>query len=137
LAKWYIAEPGSEQFGLFMATADDPFVARPAVVEFRCLLARHRRAGRLGPDDESAAYELFMRQTAEGAIRVAPMVDEMFRKATALIENVHPVQLRTLDALHLAAAATLGADVLATADAVMRQAGERLGLEVAFFGTAG
>ncbi|HEX6012428.1 MAG TPA: PIN domain-containing protein, partial [Geminicoccaceae bacterium] len=57
-----------------------------------------------------------------------------FNEARELIDTLPDVPLRTLDALHLAAARAAGATMVATADEVMRRAAEILGLDVVFFG---
>jgi predicted nucleic acid-binding protein len=51
-----------------------------------------------------------------------------------LVERLASVPLRTLDALHLAAATEAGAGLVATADRVMADAAAALGLDVASFG---
>jgi uncharacterized protein len=45
LAKWYLNEPRSEDFGAV--------ISRLTVVEFRCLIARRRRAGDIDLEDET------------------------------------------------------------------------------------
>jgi uncharacterized protein with PIN domain len=47
LAKWYLNEPFSEQFEAFIQEQPSAAISRLTVVEFRCLLARRRRAGEI------------------------------------------------------------------------------------------
>jgi predicted nucleic acid-binding protein len=133
LLKWYIPEPGSRDFEHFLTDVDELVITRLAVVELRCALARRQRSRTITPDAATAAFALFGEDIAFGHITVELVADHVFTKAARLVEEVD-VALRSLDALHLAAAVSLGVDVLATGDAIMRDAGERLGLEVAFFG---
>ena len=66
-------------------------------------------------------------------IHVVP-IDQRCLDRAAELSREQP--LRTVDALHLAAARACGAGQLATGDRVMAEAAGALGLEVAFFGDA-
>jgi predicted nucleic acid-binding protein len=134
LAKWYLPEAGSEEFERFVRALPDPVSGRLVTVELRCLLARRRREGTLDREREEAAYALFLRDVADGHIRVEPMPDHHYAEAVDLLQRLPAVALRTLDALHLAAALGYGARGLATADRAMATAASALGLEVTFFG---
>ncbi len=134
LAKWYVAEAGSDAFAAFVVEVPDAVISRLAVVELRCLLARRRRAGLISSAIETLVYRRFNEQVVAGHLRVEPLPDDRLLDALRLIEQLSDMPLRTLDALHLAAAQAAGAEVLATADTVQRRAAEALGLEVAFFG---
>ena len=63
-----------------------------------------------------------------------PLDDAHAVAALDLLDRLRPHPLRTLDALHLAAALGAAAAVLATADRVMARAAADLGLDVATFG---
>jgi uncharacterized protein len=136
LAKWYVPETGSEGFEDFVNGLAAParVLSRLCPVELRCLLARRRRAGDFDADYECDAYALFSRHVVGGLFVIRPLSDLCFARAIELIERVAPVPLRTLDALHLAAAAEAGVELVATADRVMADAAEALGLDLAFFG---
>jgi uncharacterized protein len=134
LAKWYVAEPGSEAFAAFVAEVPDAVISRLTVVEMRCLLARRRRSGMLSAKLETAAYARFTGQIAEGHLRVEPVTDARLIDALDLIQRLPAMPLRTLHALHLAMARATAATAVATADSVMHAAAIELGLEVAFFG---
>jgi predicted nucleic acid-binding protein len=136
LAKWYVAEAGSEELAAFMGRPDELLISRLVVVELRCLLARRRRAGLIDEAYEIAAYDRFSRQLMLGYIVERDVGQRQFSDALELIEQLPTVPLRTLDALHLAAARACGAARLATGDRVMAQAAQALGLGVAFFGDA-
>lgn len=134
LAKWYLPEAGSGEFERFVRALPDPVSSRLVSVELRCLLARRRREGTLDREGEEGAYALFLRDVADGHIRVEPMPDHHYAEAVDLLQKLQTVALRTLDALHLAAALGYGVRELATADRAMATAAGALGLEVAFFG---
>jgi uncharacterized protein len=134
LAKWYVAEPGSEAFEAFVRGSDAVVISRLTVVEMRCLLARRRRARTIDGRTEAGAWSLFLEDVTGGALAVEPMPDARFPEALALIQQLPDLPLRTLDALHLATARAADATTVATADDVMRRAAEALGMNVAFFG---
>lgn len=137
LAKWYLPEQGSAAFEVFVNSDRKRMISRLVTVEMRCLLARRRRAGEIDQDYETRAWIAFMTHTADGVFKVESLPDTRFSEARALIETLPGLPLRTLDALHLAAARAAEATILATADTVQRQAAQALGLEVAFFGAEG
>jgi uncharacterized protein len=134
LAKWYLDEPGADEFAAFMQTTPQVLTWRLALVEMRCLLARRRRAGDLSRDEELATFSLFTDQVAQGYVSVRPVPDALYASARELIDRLAGIALRTLDALHLAAAQAAGARELATADRVMGDAAQALGLRLRYFG---
>ena len=134
LAKWYIAEPGSDAFEAFLQDLPEAVVSRLTATELRCLLARRRRAGDFDADFERDAYAQFERDLGAGHLTLHPFTDALLDEATALIERLAHVPLRTLDALHLVIMMDAEIDGLATADNVMSHAAEELGVEVTKFG---
>jgi uncharacterized protein len=137
LAKWYLDEPGADEFAAFMQTTPQVLTSRLVLVEMRCLLARRRRAGDLSRDEELATFSLFTDQVAQGYVSVRPVPDALYASARELIDRLAGIALRTLDALHLAAAQAAGARELATADRVMGDAAQALGLRLRYFGAPG
>lgn len=134
LAKWYIAEAGSAEFERFVQDAEEVVISRLVLVEMRCLLARRRRSGMIDPATEGEAWALVLSDVASGGLWVEPVPDARLTDALQLIEELADVPLRTLDAVHLAAARAAGAATVATGDAVMARAARQLRLKVAFFG---
>jgi predicted nucleic acid-binding protein len=132
-AKWYVRERTSDDFAAFMAEQEGGIISRLGLVEFRCALARRRRAGTISPVLESESFRIFQDDVVAGVYEVLPLLDEHAEQARALIERLAGQPLRTLDALHLAAASTAGVATLATADAVMAAAARDLGLAVVTF----
>jgi predicted nucleic acid-binding protein len=117
-----------------MQTTPQVLSSRLVLLEMRCLLARRRRAGDLSPDEEQATYSLFTDQVAQGYVSVRPVPDTLYASARDLIDRLAGIALRTLDALHLAAALAADARELATADRVMGDAAQALGLRLRYFG---
>lgn len=126
LAKWYVREPRSDDFEAFINEAGQGVIARLAVVEFRCLLARRRRAATIARSAETAAFRAFEHDARDGYWRIEPVSDAHMLGALDVLEKVKSIPLRTLDALHLAVALAIGAERLATADRVMAQAAKSL-----------
>jgi uncharacterized protein len=109
-------------------------ISRLTTLEFRCLLARRRRAQELSAQAESDVFRQFRSDVFNGYLEVHPLLDEHAHTAMDLLERLKEHPLRTLDTLHLAIAVTLGIAVLATADHVMAQAATALGFQVEAFG---
>jgi predicted nucleic acid-binding protein len=133
LAKWYLNEPRSEQFEAFIREQSSAAISRLTVVEFRCLLARLRRAGEITKSVESRVYASFEQDVGAGFLQVYPVADEHLIAALSLITRLGRYPLRTLDALHLAIAQGIHCRRLATADKTMAGAGKAIGLGVARF----
>jgi predicted nucleic acid-binding protein len=133
LAKWYVREPFSDEFDNFIRASGEPIISRLTIVEFRCLLARRRRAGGLSTKNEGDAMDTFEEDIRLGFLRVDSMQDRHFALAHDLIEKLPDISLRTLDALHLAIASSSGYPRFATADKVQAEAAETLGLHTEKF----
>jgi uncharacterized protein len=133
LAKWYLNEPQSERFDAFISAQPDAAICRLTVVEFRCLLARRRRAGHITAAHETQIGDTFAADVAGAALMVHSVEDLDFGAAVSLIGDLRKQPLRTLDAIHLAVARRLDAKLVATADRVMAAACKELGIKVATF----
>jgi predicted nucleic acid-binding protein len=133
LAKWYLNEPFSEQFEAFIQKQPSAAISRLTVLEFRCLLARRRRAGEITKTIETRVYDSFELDVGAGFLQVHSVADEYLIAALGLISRLGRYPLRTLDALHLAIAQGIHCRQLATADKTMADAGKAVGLGVARF----
>ena len=133
LAKWYLNEPFSEAFEAYIQEHPTAAISRLTVVEFRCLLARRRRAGEITKAIESRVYAAFEKDVSGGSLQVVLVADAHLIAALALIEQLSQFPLRTLDALHLAIALGERCGQLATADKTMADAGKAAGLAIARF----
>ncbi len=76
LAKRYLNEPFSEQFEAFIREEPTAAISRLSVVEFRCLLARRRRAGEITKAIEPRVYASFEKDVGAGFLQVYPVADE-------------------------------------------------------------
>lgn len=133
LAKWYLNEPFSDEVEAFLTKHEGAAISRLGVVEFRCLLARRRRAGEIDARLEADIAAAFAADIGAGALAVHAVEDADFGTAERVIGSLRKHPLRTLDALHLSIAARIGVELVATADRVMAAACKDLKLRVALF----
>jgi uncharacterized protein len=134
LAKRYIEEAGSDDVDAFLSGCTRVRISRLAAVEFRCLLRRRFRAREIDAAYEQAALADFAADVGSGYFEIEPLIDRHAIVADQLIGRLADHSLRTLDALHLAVAQSVGASVLATADRAMMRAARALGLPTVTFG---
>ncbi len=133
LAKWYLNESRSQEFTAWFQTQPDVHLSSLTLTEFRCRLARRRRAGELSIELEQQIFITFERDLSKGYFMVHPLNNSQVVAAVHLINQLPQVALRTLDAIHLSIARDLEVETLATADKVMAEAGECLGFQVVRF----
>jgi len=134
LLKRYIPEANSEMFDAYFVEHAPFSISRLGLVEIRCALARKRRNKQIAPKQEKAAMNEIRTDIQDGILVTYPVGDTHFAEALHLIDKMAKIPLRSLDALHLAIARSLAVHELATADAVLRQAAQSLGMKVAYFG---
>jgi predicted nucleic acid-binding protein len=134
LAKRYLDEAGSDEVDDFLGRRPRALISRLTVVELRCLLKRRRRAREIDASYERIAVADFADDIRRGHLQVEPLADRHALAAWDLVDQLSGHSLRTLDALHLAIAQHIGADVLATADLKMARAAQALGFTVVTFG---
>lgn len=134
LLKRYVPENHSEAFDIYFVAQAPAAICRLGLVEIRCALARKRRNKAISKNREKAAMDEVRTDIQDGALIVHPGGDSHFTEAFHLIDQLIEIPLRSLDAIHLAIARSLNVRELATADAVMRQAAQALGMNVTYFG---
>lgn len=134
LLKRYVPEANSAAFDAYFIDHAPASISRLGLVEIRCALARKRRNSEISKEQEDAAMEEVRTDIQDGVLLVQPGSDAHFVEAFHLINQLSEVPLRSLDALHIAIARSLAVRELATADTVMRQAAQALGMDVAYFG---
>lgn len=134
LLKRYIPEANSDAFDAYFAEQAPLSISRLGLVEIRCALARKRRNRQISAEREKAAINEIRTDIQDGILAIYPVGDTHFAEALHLIDHMTKVPLRSLDALHLTIAQSLDVHELATADAVLRQAAQSLGMKVAYFG---
>ncbi len=136
LAKWYLHEPRSQDVEEFIQARGPVDISELTIVEMRCLLARRRREGDINRNTELQVFATFQDEVRLGIIICHPIFEGIAIAALNLLHMVPHVPLRTLDALHLAIAREIQAEILATADRVMIDAAAALGLGVVRFDAA-
>jgi predicted nucleic acid-binding protein len=133
LIKLYVAEPFSDEVEQFLGGIDQPTVSSLTVLEWHCAMLRRHRAGHFPKRYLTAARKEFARHRAEGYFRLCALNDTLFTQAMGLLDETNPIPLRSLDAMHLAAARSLGKPAFATADKVLADAAKKIGLPVVRF----
>ncbi len=126
LLKLLIEEDGSERAGLIWDTAESLTSAALVVVEGRAALAAAERHGRLTRAQLKRAKADLSDLIDE--MSLVEITEDLIELAADLAENE---QLRGYDAVHLAAALTVEAEILSSADTALCEAAERGGLHVA------
>lgn len=133
LIKWYIREAASDEVAIWIEAQSALAFSRLGWLELRCAMNRRVRIGSLPGPTASEALRRFVIDVEAGVFTLLPLNDQQALTADALIARLaHP--LRTLDALHLAAANAQDAACIGTADRVVKAAAESLGISVAYFG---
>ena len=133
LAKWYINEQGSNEVEKFIRDQGPVAASDLTVIEMRSLLARRRREKHFDSSLEIEIFSTFQEDIRRKVILCHPLPSGLAAAAVHLLNQFSDSSLATLDALHLALAREIGAEVLATADRVMAGAAEAMGLEVIRF----
>ena len=126
LLKLIIDEAGSDRAELIWQAADTLASTSLIVVEARAALAAARRDGRLTtPEHRRAKTSL---RTLTSDLHLITVADELIERAAELAETE---ALRGHDAVHLAAALSVQATVLTSADTALCAAAHRQGLHIA------
>lgn len=126
LIKVLVAEDGSDEARQLWLQAADLAAVALIAVEARAALAAARRSHRLSAAQHRAVVASLHDLTDQ--LDVIRVTDELVDRAGDLAESE---ALRGDDAVHLAAAVTVGAVVMASADTSLCAAAMRLGLHVA------
>jgi len=133
LAKWYLNEVGSDVFVAWIKQQDDVHISSLTATEMRCLLARRKRMGEISAELEQQIFATFTEDVERGFLSRQPLLDQHAQAAIGLMEQLPQHALRTLDAMHLAIARSIGAQAIATSDHVMASAAASLEMRVIQF----
>ena len=133
LIKRYVTEPISDEFDAYFMARTPLAISRLTLVEIRCALARRRRNGDISAVLEEQVMDEVRTDIQDGVLEVHPVSDDQVTHALHLIDQVAPLPLRTLDALHLAIARHHHTSDFATADRQQADAALALGFNVATF----
>jgi len=134
LAKWYLNEAHSDEVEKYIQEQGPVMISDLTVVEMRSLLARRRREKSIDMNLEMQIFATFQEDIRKNFLLCEPLPGGLALGAANLISVLPEIPLRTLDALHLAIASELQAEILATADQVMAAGSEALGITVVRFG---
>ena len=126
LLKLIIEEPGSDRAELIWRSADTLAAVNLIVVEARAALAAATRQGRLIVSKHRHAKAALL--ALVGDLYTIEVTDTLLHDAAELAEHE---ALRGYDAVHLAAALSVKASVMTTADSALCDAAGRQGLHVA------
>ena len=121
LAKWYLREARSDEVEAYIRANGPVAISDLTVVEMRSLLARHRREKSIDIGLEGQVFATFQEDTRQGFLVCHPFPAGLALATTNLLTLLQDIPLKTLDALHLAIAAEIRADTIATADRVMAE----------------
>lgn len=133
LIKRYLAEPHSDEFDEFFLARTPLAISRLTLVEMRCSLARRCRNGEIDSALEEQVMDQVRTDIQDGALNIHPVGDDQVVAALHLIDQVAPLPLRTLDALHLSIARSIPVRDFATADTQQANAAQSLGFNVFTF----
>lgn len=133
LAKWYVNESRSEDVEEYVGSVYPAYISLLTKIEMKSLAARRTREGHIDLLTQSKVIATFEGDIAGGHLVVLPHTVESLLIAESLLGSHPEIPLRTLDAMHLGIMQAAGIMTLATADRVMAQAAEALGMECATF----
>ncbi len=130
---YYCPEPLSRRAERLIRAQSRPAVSDLTEVELRSALSRKVRTGELQMADATRIVSRFSNHLEEGLYTRLPLERRHFETAAEWLGRF-ALTLKTLDALHLAVAASEGLQ-LATADAVLARSAKTLGIETHWLGT--
>ncbi|MGA1863991.1 MAG: type II toxin-antitoxin system VapC family toxin [bacterium] len=128
LAAYYCPEPLSEKVEEYMLGNDQPVISNLVEVELCSAISRKVREGGMKKNDAGQIIKEFLSHLDEGFYIKLPIESHHYRLAREWIRQFNTA-LRTLDALHLAAAFSKGLTMI-TADKSLLKPAEILSLDV-------
>lgn len=128
LVKLYVPEPESVRVDRALRRRDDLLVSDLAVTELASALGRRCREGVLDAGVAARIYQRLLADLADDLFRRVELIAEVHREAERFLLSSALVPLRSLDALHLALAASGGAMTVFTFDRNLARAAGTIGL---------
>lgn len=113
--KLFLAEAASNAVNRIVAGRKDVMISELCLTEVVSALARRAREGVLAAADVARIYAAML-AAIDGVVRRVHLTQEIHRAAERMLLMTRDVPLRTLDALHLAAAVETGARSIVTFD---------------------
>ena len=129
LAKLYVPEPESDTLEAFLQGRRDLMISELAITEVLSAVARRRREGMITAHQALDIRDAVLADADSGSFLRLDMSPVVHREAERLLFHIESVALRTLDALHVAAALLGLATHVVTFDARMRAAASHAGLK--------
>jgi predicted nucleic acid-binding protein len=133
LAKWYINEAHSDDVEKYLQKHGPVAISDLTIVEMRCLLARRRRDKSITAQIETEAFATLQEDIRRRFLTCHPLPEGLAAGTINLIALLPDVPIRTLDAMHLMIAKEISATELVTADRIMADGAEALGIKVIRF----
>ncbi len=135
LAKLYTAEEDSQAFESKAAEPEATFTtARVTVWEFRRVALRKEVAGAIQAGGAETVWLELESDITSGWLGIveptAQLAEEFDRVMATCYRRVPPVPVRTMDALHLAAARVAGEEEMVATDRKLREAAMLLGFKI-------
>jgi predicted nucleic acid-binding protein len=128
LAKLYVPEPESNTLEAFLQGRRDLMISELAITEVLSAVARRRREGMITAHQALDIRDAVLQDADSGSFHRLDLSPVVHREADRLLFHIESVALRTLDALHVAAALSGLATHVVTYDARMRAAAVHAGL---------
>jgi len=129
LAKLYVPEPESDTLEAFFQGRRDLMISELAITEVLSAVARRRREGTISAHQALEIHDAVLADANSGSFHRLDMSPVLHREAERLLFQIESVALRTIDALHVAAALLGSATYVVTFDARMRAAALHAGLK--------
>lgn len=126
--KLYVPEPESPSVDRILRGRTDLLVSDLTVSELASALGRRRREGTLEASVAARIYRRFLSDLSDGLFLRVELTSEVHREAERMLLASPLLPLRTLDALHLASAATHDARTILTFDLNLARAAASFGL---------
>jgi predicted nucleic acid-binding protein len=133
LVKWYVKEPYSDEVEAFLNQNSPLLLSDLVVLEWHCALRRIERNGVISKEYQLTAERELVKDIAGSWFSLVSCSAQLMKNAQGLIEQVSPLSLRALDAMHLTIAQSAQIQQLATADKEMRKAAESLDFITYYF----
>jgi predicted nucleic acid-binding protein len=135
LLKLYVNEADSAYFVGMVAASSQPLLAcELARVELFSALSRKELAAELPPGERDRIFANFQDHIDRGRLLILPVGRDVFQEAIRLTRLGHgqqpPVLVRSLDAIHIAAALMAGATTMVATDHRLRDLATCAGLRL-------
>lgn len=131
LVKFYYPEVGSETVENLLLKATRVLLSHLSVLEMASVLSKKLRTRELSLREKADIWAAFLSDLKSAQVEMVPIRSDHMDHAVALVNEFgNRLNLRTLDALHLAVARLAACEGLLTSDRAMAAVGRRLSMKV-------